>query len=62
MSASKINLAEELRWRGMIHDIMPGTEEFLLKEPTSGYIGFDPTSDSLHVGSLAQIMLLTFFQ
>lgn len=58
----KTNFVEELRWRGMIHDIMPGTEELLLKETTSGYIGFDPTSDSLHVGSLAQIMLLTFFQ
>lgn len=58
----KINFVEELRWRGMIHDIMPGTEELLLKETVTGYIGFDPTSDSLHVGSLAQIMLLTFFQ
>jgi tyrosyl-tRNA synthetase len=62
MTAVKTNFVEELRWRGMIHDIMPGTEEFLMKESTSGYIGFDPTSDSLHVGSLAQIMLLTFFQ
>ena len=62
MTVPKTNLVEELRWRGMIHDIMPGTEEFLMKESTSGYIGFDPTSDSLHVGSLAQIMLLTFFQ
>jgi tyrosyl-tRNA synthetase len=62
MAAVKTNFVEELRWRGMIHDMMPGTEEFLMKESTSGYIGFDPTSDSLHVGSLAQIMLLTFFQ
>ena len=62
MTEKKINLVEELRWRGMIHDIMPGTEELLLKEKVSGYIGFDPTSDSLHIGSLAQIMLLTFFQ
>ena len=46
----------------MIHDIMPGTEEFLLKEKTSGYIGFDPTSDSLHIGSLVQIMILVHFQ
>lgn len=53
---------EELKWRGMIHDIMPGTEEQLEKEVTSGYIGFDPTSDSLHVGSLAQIMTLLHFQ
>lgn len=59
---TKPNIVEELRWRGMIHDIMPGTEELLLKETVSGYIGFDPTSDSLHIGSLAQIMLLTFFQ
>src|SRR4051812_17629328 len=62
MANKNINFVEELRWRGMIHDIMPGTEELLLKESASGYIGFDPTSDSLHVGSLAQIMLLTFFQ
>ena len=46
----------------MIHDIMPGTEEFLLKEKTAGYIGFDPTSDSLHIGSLVQIMILVHFQ
>jgi tyrosyl-tRNA synthetase len=62
MTDKKINFIEDLRWRGMIHDMMPGTEEFLLKESAAGYIGFDPTSDSLHVGSLAQIMLLTFFQ
>src|SRR5260221_3048884 len=62
MADNKINFVEELRWRGMIHDIMPGTEELLLKESAAGYIGFDPTSDSLHIGSLAQIMLLTFFQ
>lgn len=62
MVEKKLNFVEELRWRGMIHDVMPGTEEFLLKESTSGYIGFDPTSDSLHVGSLSQIMILTFFQ
>lgn len=52
------NLVEELRWRGLIHDMMPGTEEQLLKEPTSVYIGFDPTSDSLHIGSLVPIILL----
>lgn len=56
------NFVEELRWRGMIHDIMPGTEEQLLKEPTVGYIGFDPTADSLHIGSLVQIMTLVHFQ
>ncbi len=49
---------EELRWRGMVHDIMPGTEEQLSKEMTSGYIGFDPSSDSLHIGSLVPIILL----
>jgi tyrosyl-tRNA synthetase len=53
---------EELRWRGMIHDIMPGTEEQLHKEITAGYIGFDPTADSLHIGSLLPIMLLVHFQ
>lgn len=56
------NFVEELRWRGMIHDLMPGTEEQLLKETTSGYIGFDPTADSLHIGHLAQIMTLLNFQ
>jgi tyrosyl-tRNA synthetase len=56
------NFVEELRWRGMLHDIMPGTEEQLLKEPTAGYIGFDPTADSLHVGHLTQIMTLLNFQ
>src|SRR3569833_1376691 len=57
-----MNFVEELRWRGMLHDIMPGTEELLGKGMTSGYIGFDPTADSLHVGSLAQIMTLIHFQ
>lgn len=56
------NFIEELRWRGMIHDIMPGTEEALNKGLTSGYIGFDPTADSLHVGHLVQIMTLVHFQ
>ena len=56
------NFIEELRWRGMIHDIMPGTEEALLKESVGGYIGFDPTADSLHIGSLVQIMTLVHFQ
>ena len=54
----KVNFVEELRWRGLIHNIMPGTEEQLLNELTSAYIGFDPTSDSLHIGSLVQIILL----
>lgn len=53
---------EELRWRGMLHDIMPGTEDQLAKEITSAYIGFDPTADSLHIGSLVQIILLMHFQ
>lgn len=57
-----MNLIEELRWRGMIADIMPGTEEQLLKEMTTGYIGFDPTADSLHIGSLVPILLLVHFQ
>ena len=52
------NLVEELQWRGMIHDIIPGTEEQLQKEMTTAYIGFDPTSDSLHIGSLVPIILL----
>lgn len=52
------NLVEELQWRGLVHDIMPGTEEQLLKEMTTTYIGFDPTSDSLHIGSLVPIILL----
>lgn len=56
------NFIEELKWRGMIHDIMPGTEEALMKESVAGYIGFDPTADSLHVGHLVQIMTLVHFQ
>lgn len=56
------NFIEELRWRGMIHDMMPGTEEALNKKVSSGYIGFDPTADSLHVGHLVQIMTLVHFQ
>jgi tyrosyl-tRNA synthetase len=57
-----MNLIEELKWRGMIADIMPGTEEQLAKEMTAGYIGFDPTSDSLHIGSLVPILLLAHLQ
>ena len=56
------NFVEELRWRGMLHDIMPDTETYLEQNPTSGYIGFDPTADSLHIGSLVQIMILMHFQ
>ncbi|MBS1507749.1 MAG: tyrosine--tRNA ligase [Bacteroidetes bacterium] len=58
----KENFVEELKWRGMLHDIMPGTEEQLTKEKTAGYIGFDPTADSLHIGNLVQIMTLVHFQ
>ena len=58
----KMNFIEEVRWRGMLHDIMPGTEEALNKESVGGYIGFDPTADSLHIGSLVQIMILLHFQ
>lgn len=57
-----MNFVEEMQWRGMIHDIMPGTEEELNKGMSSGYIGFDPTADSLHIGSLVQIMTLVHFQ
>ena len=56
------NLIEELQWRGMIHDIMPGTEEQLSKEMTTGYVGFDPTADSLHIGNLVPVMLLVHLQ
>lgn len=57
-----MNLIDELQWRGMIQDIMPGTKELLEKEMVSGYIGFDPTSDSLHIGSLVPILLLVHLQ
>ena len=57
-----MNLIEELRWRGMLQDIMPGTEEQLNKEQTSAYIGFDPTAESLHIGSLVPILLLVHLQ
>ena len=57
-----MNLIEELRWRGMLQDIMPGTEEQLQKEMTTAYVGFDPTADSLHIGSLVPILLLVHLQ
>ena len=57
-----MNFVDELRWRGMLHDIMPGTEEELQKGKMAGYIGFDPTGDSLHVGHLTQLMTLIHFQ
>ncbi len=56
------NFVRELRWRGMLHDITPDTEKFLLSQSVSGYIGFDPSADSLHIGSLVQIMVLIHFQ
>ena len=56
------NFVEELRWRGMIHDITPGTEEELKKGPMSAYVGIDPTGDSLHIGHLVSIMILKHFQ
>ena len=58
----EMNLIEELTWRGMLQDIMPGTEDQLNKEITTGYIGFDPTADSLHIGSLVPILLLVHLQ
>ena len=58
----KINFVEELKWRGMINNIMPGTEEQLNKEMTSAYVGIDPTADSLHIGHLVSIMMLKHFQ
>ena len=57
-----MNFVEELRWRGMIHDIMPGTEELLKKEFSSAYVGIDPTADSLHIGHLVGVMMLKHFQ
>jgi tyrosyl-tRNA synthetase len=57
-----MDLIEELKWRGMLHDIMPGLEEQLAKESTAGYVGFDPTADSLHIGNLVPVMLLLHWQ
>ncbi len=57
-----MNFVEELRWRGMIHDLMPGTEELLQKEMTTAYVGIDPTADSLHIGHLVSVMILRHFQ
>lgn len=56
------NFVEELRWRGLIHDMIPETEAYLNENSTAGYIGFDPTADSLHIGSLVQILVLMHFQ
>jgi tyrosyl-tRNA synthetase len=57
-----MNFVEELKWRGMLHDIMPGTEEMLLEGQTAAYVGIDPTADSLHIGHLVSVMLLKHFQ
>ena len=57
-----MDFVEELKWRGMLHDIMPGTEEQLAKEMTTAYVGIDPTADSLHIGHLVSIMILKHFQ
>ena len=56
------NFVQELQWRGLLHDIMPETESFLLEKSTKVYIAFDPTADSLHIGSLVQIIILMHFQ
>ena len=57
-----MNFVEELKWRGMLHDVMPGTEEQLKKELTTAYLGIDPTADSLHIGHLVGVMVLRHFQ
>ncbi len=57
-----MNFVEELKWRGMLHDIMPGTEELIKKEKTTAYVGIDPTADSLHIGHLVGVMMLKHFQ
>jgi tyrosyl-tRNA synthetase len=57
-----MNFVEELRWRGLLHDMIPGTEELLTKEKVAAYIGFDPTAESLHIGSMVQIILLMHLQ
>ena len=57
-----MSFIDDLKWRGMIHDITPGTEEQLAKEMTSAYVGIDPTADSLHIGHLVSIMILKHFQ
>jgi tyrosyl-tRNA synthetase len=58
----KMNFVEELKWRGMVHDVMPGTEEQLSAEMTAAYVGIDPTADSLHIGHLVSVMMLKHFQ
>ena len=56
----RMSFVSELRWRGMIHDITPGTEEQLEKEITTAYVGFDPTANSLHIGNLVSIMTVSY--
>ncbi|MBT8282336.1 MAG: tyrosine--tRNA ligase, partial [Muriicola sp.] len=56
------NFVEELKWRGMLHDVMPGTEDHLMSEMQSAYVGIDPTADSLHIGHLVGVMMLRHFQ
>jgi tyrosyl-tRNA synthetase len=58
----KMNFVEELKWRGMVHDMMPGTEELLQRGMASAYLGIDPTADSLHIGHLVGVMMLKHFQ
>ena len=57
-----MNFVEELRWRGMVHSIIPGTEEQLAKELTTAYVGIDPTADSLHIGHLVSVMMMKHLQ
>ena len=57
-----MNFVDELRWRGMVHTMMPGTEELLEKEMVTAYLGIDPTADSLHIGHLCGVMMLRHFQ
>ena len=57
-----MDFIEELTWRGMVHNMMPGTEELLRKGMTAGYLGIDPTADSLHIGHLVGVMMLKHFQ
>ncbi|HQP81357.1 MAG TPA: tyrosine--tRNA ligase, partial [Paludibacteraceae bacterium] len=56
-----MNFIDEIKWRGMLHDMMPGTEEQLAKELTTAYLGIDPTADSLHIGHLCGVMMLRHF-
>jgi tyrosyl-tRNA synthetase len=58
----RTNFVEELKWRGMLHDVMPGTEEHLMAGMQSAYVGIDPTADSLHIGHLVGVMMLRHFQ